>query len=223
MKVAVLGGGGRTGRLIVRILVEHGHEVRLLAHQRGTTTPGVHVVLGDARNRDTVLALVVGCDAVVSALGPTGKDRTLHRDVTPIVISAMRGLGVSRFVGISAAGVDLPGDLKSVRDRLISVLVRRLGGDAARDKIVEARLWRNSDLAWTLIRPLRLVDAAPSGVIEHDPHASPRSASIARADLAVFLVDVLENDLYQRQAPLVGSVTPRHLAPHPIPPRVSST
>lgn len=193
-------------RLVVDELVRRVHEVTALTRAAPTGSPSsVRWLLGDARDAEAVADLVSGADAVVSALGPRKGDRTLHRDVAPLVIAAMRGAGVSRFVGVSGAGIDVPGDRKSTRDRLISALVRRFGGEAVRDKAVERELWGTSDLDWTLVRPPRLVDGPASGQVEHAASRSPRRTSLSRADLAAFVVDLVERPAYVQQAPLVAS------------------
>ena len=116
----------------------------------------------------------------------------------------MQAAGIRRFVGVSGAGIDVPGDRKSARDRLISALVRRFGGEAVRDKAVERELWAASDLDWTLVRPPRLVDGPATGRLEHAAHRSPRRTSLPRADLAAFVADLVERSQYVRQAPLVA-------------------
>lgn len=119
----------------------------------------------------------------------------------------MRAAGVGRFVGISGAGMDMPGDTKSRRDRVISVLMQRLGGSMVADKAGEYAVWAAGGLElgpWCG-RP-RLSDAAPTGRVEHDAHASPRGTAIGRADLAAFLVDCVDQGLDVGQAPLVAAV-----------------
>ena len=206
MRVAVLGATGGTGRLVVDELVRRGHEV--VALTRGAPPdgrPSVRWVTGDARDSSAVEELVRGADAVVSALGPRRGDSTLHRELAPRLTAAMRAAGVQRFVGVSGAGIDVPGDRKSRRDRVISALVRRFGGEAVRDKAVEHEHWAGSDLDWTLVRPPRLVDGPASGRVEHSASRSPRRTSLTRADLASFVVDLVEQPQYVRQAPLVAA------------------
>jgi putative NADH-flavin reductase len=206
VRVAVLGATGATGRLLVEELVRRGHEVAALTRAAPADgSPGVRWVEGDARDAAALTQLVQDADAVVSALGPRKGDRTLHREVAPALVAAMTAAGVRRFVGVSGAGIDVPGDRKSVRDRVISALVRRLGGEAVRDKAVERELWAASDLDWTLVRPPRLVDGPASGRLEHAAHRSPRRTSLSRADLAVFVSDLAERPDYVRQAPLVAA------------------
>jgi len=214
MKVAVLGGTGRTGRLLVEELLRRGHDV--IALVRDPASAGlpdrVVTVPGDVRAPQALRGAVTGVDAVVSALGPRKGDRTLHREVAPVLVDALREGGVRRFVGVSGAGIDVDGDRKSLRDRIVSGAMQRLGGDAVRDKVLEHETWQASGLDWTLVRPPRLLDGPAAGsaegpragAVEHDAHRSPRATSIRRGDLAVFLVDVLEQGSYVGQAPLVA-------------------
>ena len=60
---------------------------------------------------------------MVSTLGPTGKsDTSLHQDTAAALIGAMKAAGVRRFVGISGAGIDVPGDAKAFPDKVLSLL-----------------------------------------------------------------------------------------------------
>ena len=207
MKVAVLGGTGRTGRAIVAELLRRGHDVAVLARNpRKVDAPAgsVRVVAGDSRDRAALTDVVAGADAVVSALGPERKDPTLHRDAAAVLIPVMQEAEVVRFVGISGAGIDVPGDRKTLPHRLLSFLIQRLGGAVVADKPAEYAAWAASDRDWTLVRPPRLVDGDPTGPVVHDAHRSPPGTSIRRADLAAFVVDVTEQGLYRRQAPLVA-------------------
>ncbi len=205
MRVAVLGATGATGRLVVDELVRRGHTVVALARTPDRGGPkAVSWVRGDARDPAALRDLLSGADAVVSALGPRRGDSTLHRDVAPRLVAEMRRAGVRRFVGVSGAGIDVPGDRKSRRDRVLSALAQRVGGDTVRDKALERQTWAGSGLDWTLVRPPRLVDRPATGRVEHSASSSPRRTSIPRADLAAFLADLVDRPDYVQQAPLVA-------------------
>lgn len=208
MKIAVIGATGRTGRILVSELLDRGQAVTVLARNPAKVddlTGRVEVVTGDSRNRADLDRLVAGAHAVASALGPTAKEPNLHTETATALVAAMGAAGVSRFVGISGAGIDVPGDEKSLSAKLISRAIQTVGGDVVKDKPAEYAVFAASDLDWTLVRPPRLVDGGPTGQLEHDAHHSTRSTKITRADLAVFLADVVEEDLYPRQAPFVAT------------------
>ncbi len=205
MRVAVLGATGATGRLLVEELARRGHTVVALTRSQDPDGPdAVTWVVGDARDPRALGVLVDDADAVVSALGPRRGDDTLHRDVAPLLVAAMRAAGVRRLVGVSGAGIDVPGDRKSRRDRVVSALLQRLGGQTVRDKALERETWAGSGLDWTLVRAPRLVDGPLTGRVEHSAHHSPRRTSLTRADLAVFLADLVARPDYVGQAPLVA-------------------
>jgi putative NADH-flavin reductase len=188
-------------------LLDRGHQVRVLARtpqKLGPLADRVTVVQGSSTDPAALDTLLEGADVVVSALGPTDKQPTLHRDTARALVEVMPRHGVARFVGVSGAGIDVPGDQKGVPDKVISFLIQRLGGAVAQDKIQEYGVWAASDLDWTLVRPPRLVDGDGTGRVQHDAHRTGRS-SIQRADLATFLADEVEQARYPRQAPFVSA------------------
>lgn len=208
MKIAVLGATGRTGRPLVSELLRRGHTVTVLVRdpaKLGDLAQHVEVVTGDSRTPADLDRLVAGADAVMSALGPTAKESSLHTETATALISSMKAAGIRRFVGISGAGIDTPGDQKSLSAKFISKAIQALGGAVVKDKPAEYLVYAASDLDWTLVRPPRLLDSEPTGRLQHHAQRSTKSTIITRADLAAFLVDVLEQSLYVRQAPFVAT------------------
>jgi putative NADH-flavin reductase len=208
VRIAVLGGRGRTGQLLVAELRRRGHELTVLARtpeKLGATEGAVRVVTGASTDADALASLLEGAGAVVCALGPTSRDSTVMSDTARVLMPVMEQRGIRRFVGVSGTGVDMEGDLKGRKDRVISSMIRRVGGVMATDKAEEYRILLASDLDWTLARPPRLVDGPAAGRVVHDARTPGRSSSIRRADLAVFLADAVEQDLYVRQSPFVSA------------------
>ncbi|WP_278236846.1 NAD(P)H-binding protein [Isoptericola sp. AK164] len=210
MRIALIGATGRTGRHALTSALGRDHDVTVLvrdpARLPGDLATTVRTVVGDATDPDALRDLLDGADAVVSALGPTEKQSDLHTRTARALVEIMSPSGPRRFVGVSGAGIDVPGDDKAGKDKVISWLIRTLGGAVVQDKPAEYAVWAGSDLDWTLVRPPRLVDGpASAGRLEHDAHRSTRSTTIRRADLGAFLVDVVEQDLYRRLAPFVAT------------------
>lgn len=208
MRIAVIGATGRTGRLLVEQLLARGHEVTALVRtpeKLGTLADRITVVPGSSTDVAALDELLAGgADAVVSALGPTSREADLQTSTARGLVEVMPRHGVPRFVGISGAGIDVPGDRKGRRDRIISWGIRRAGGAVAADKAHEYQVFADSDLDFTLVRPPRLQDGPVTGRFVHDAHVPGRSSSIRRADLAAFVVDVVEEGGYVRQAPFVS-------------------
>lgn len=209
MHISLLGGTGRTGTLVAAEALRRGHTVRALVRdpsRLGELAGRVEVLRGDATDPASLRALVADADVLVSALGPTKGQADLHSRVATTLAVVLSETGPCRFVGVSGAGIDVPGDLKSRRDRVVSKLIQTFGGKAVQDKSREYAVWAATDLEWTLVRPPRLVDGpASAGALEHDAHASARSTRMRRPDLARMLIDVVEQGRYVRQAPLVAT------------------
>ena len=205
MKVAVIGATGRTGQAMLAELLERRHDVTVLVRdpaKLGGIADTVQIVQGSSTDRAAMSELAAGTDAVLSALGPTRKEPDLHTRTATLLVEFLPAHG--RFIGVSGAGIDVPGDQKGPRDKVISFMIQKLGGAVVKDKPAEYEVFAASDVDWTLVRPPRLVDGEATGKIVHDAHKPGRSSSIRRADLGRFLVTVLDQGLYVRQAPFVS-------------------
>jgi putative NADH-flavin reductase len=203
MHLAILGGTGRTGVLLVRRALDAGHTLRVLARAPGKVTvqhPRLTVVAGDASNPADLGRLVEGVDAVISALGPARGQEDACSRATQAVLST----GVRRYVLTSGAGLDVPGDEKDLMGRVVSRLVRLLTPAIVRDKQRELALVQQSSCEWTLVRPPRLVDAAGTGRPRVDGKNAPGS-KLARADLADFLLTCATERRHVREAPFLAS------------------
>ena len=174
MRIAVLGGTGRTGLLLIRELLRRDHEISVLvrdATKMSDLAQQVEVHTGDSRNRADLDRLVADADAVVSTLGPTAKEGSLHTDTARALVAAMEAAGVGRFVGVSGAGIDVPGDEKSLSAKVISKIIQTVGGEVVKDKPAEYAVYAATDLDWTLVRPPRLVEGEPPDVSNTTPTA----------------------------------------------------
>ncbi|HEX8704037.1 MAG TPA: NAD(P)-binding oxidoreductase, partial [Myxococcaceae bacterium] len=140
-----------------------------------------------------------GCDAVISALGPTPERADICSTATRHVIAA----GARRYVAVSGAGIDVKGDQKDFVGKVMSFLVKTITGAYFRDKVLEYQLLEQSPLAWTLVRPPGLVDKPARGNVRSSLTRS-LGASITRADLAAYTLACVTNDELIRKAPFVA-------------------
>lgn len=196
MKVLVFGGTGRTGRLIVKRLVENGHAVTVTG-RRDPQIAGVTFHKVDLFGADAVRATAEGMEAAISALA-SGRNNPVCSAVA-MALSDMKRL---RFVTIGGSGVDAPGDAKGPMDRFGGWLMRRLVPHILLDRQAELDVLQTSRLRWTMLRPPVLNNRPVSGTykITFD---RPASKAISRADLAQAAVDALKDDALIKQAPFV--------------------
>lgn len=185
MRIAILGGTGRTGRLLVEAAAAAGHEIRVLS-RRPLQRQGVEVVLGDALNAQHLRALVRGVDAVACVLGPSpASPADVCSVATGLLIEAMKAEGVNRLVVQTGAMVG-HGQLSrfyrwmSSRPQLAQVLEER----RAQERAVQ-----HSGLNWTLVRPPRLTNRkGTGGVLVGEALPVRMLSSVARVDLAGLLL-----------------------------------
>ena len=211
MKIAVFGASGRTGVPLVEQALDRGHEVvafvrspEKLSGELSVEDPALTVVEGDAYTGEGVREAVAGVDAVASVLGQTdaGPDDLLTV-AGDHVLDAMAEAGVDRFVTLVGAGVREEGDSVGIAGRVMGTALKLLAGnvlDDARDHVDRVKA---TDLDWTVVRAPRLGDGPGTGDYRAGDVSLGLSA-IDRPDVARFVLDCLEDDLYVRETPKVG-------------------
>jgi putative NADH-flavin reductase len=202
MNLALFGVSGRTGQLIASLALDGGHSVRALARDPrrvGMTHDRLTLVAGDANDEATVRSVVSGCDAVVSAIGPTKDKKPICSTLAAHVIAA----GVKRYVATSGAGLTIPGDSKDVVGKIISFFVRTVTPSVFHDKVREYQLLSQSSVRWTLVRPPRLTDKPATGRARATSDR-PAGTKVSRADLAAFTLACVVDDSWICQAPFLA-------------------
>src|SRR5436190_14209727 len=187
--IAVVGGHGKVAQHLLPRLHAEGHTpvalVRREAYRPELEALGAEVRILDIEHDDAqaFAAAFEGCDAVVFAAGggPDGnieRKRTVDLEGSLKSIAGAQQAGISRFVQVSAIGVDepLPDSTQPVWRAYV---------EAKRD--ADAAL-RSSHLDWTILRPGRLTDDAPTGLVALGDVAP---GAVPRADVAAVITLVL--------------------------------
>jgi putative NADH-flavin reductase len=108
INVVVLGAAGRTGRLIVAEAQRSGHHVTAAVRDPAgiPAAPGVRVERADVRDAESLRAVIEGHDAVVSAVGASGRQAgNLYSDGARAIVSAMQATEVKRLLAVTSVGV----------------------------------------------------------------------------------------------------------------------
>lgn len=208
MRITIFGATGRTGQPLVRQAIDRGHEVVAFARSSADfpiEDSRLSVVEGDAYTGAGVADAIADADAVVSVLGQTsdGPDDLLTV-VGDNITEAMRDADVMRFVTIVGAGVREEDEKVSLSGKVMGALLRVLARNVLEDAAEHVERIRATDLGWTVVRAPRLTDDEGTG----DYRAGDIDLgfeSIARADVARFILDCLENEKCVRKMPKVGA------------------
>ena len=139
--IAITGGTGTLGRLLVRRLLDAGMQVRLLVRRGSDAPPAVETAVVDLADQKSLASALSDAEAVVSAMTAFGgargtTPRAVDGEGNRNLIRAAREAGVHRFVLVSIrdAGPDHPIDVHRMKH------------------LAEQELMA-SDLDWTIVRP----------------------------------------------------------------------
>lgn len=192
-RIAVVGGHGQIAQQLHPMIVAAGHTPVALVRKEDQRAElealGAEVRILDLEAADVsgYRAAFEGCSAVVFAAGGGGdgsveRKKTVDLDGSTKSVEAATVEGISRFVQISAIGADdeLPDDTGEVWRAYI---------EAKRD--ADAVL-RDSDLDWTIIRPGKLTNDTPNGLV--DLGTDVARSEIPRADVAAVVTAALTDD-----------------------------
>ncbi len=208
MKVLIIGATGATGAMAVQQALDAGHEVVALARapeKLAVTHARLTVVQGDATRAGDLARALPGVAAVVAILSPRRKDDAVRSQAARALVEEMKRAGVARLVWVSASGV---GDSLAQAARssfvfgrvIVPLFMKAQFADAA----VAEEAVRESDLDWTVVRPVQLVNAPARNDVGASLDGEKLTRlQIPRADVAAFLVAQVTSDAYARRMPVI--------------------
>jgi uncharacterized protein YbjT (DUF2867 family) len=204
MNVLVVGATGKTGKLVVELLLEEDHYVAAMVRDKGKLTEmekmGTKPVLTDLEF-DVGFA-VEGMDAVIFAAGSgpgTSPDKTKAVDQEGAIklIEACEKNAVERFIMLSAKGVDKP---EEGPDKLKTYLHAKKNAD---DRLIK------SNINYTIIRASLLNDKEEKGTVTAGKNLGNSLGEISRIDIARIIVNALENpNTYRKVIEVTGGLQP---------------
>jgi uncharacterized protein YbjT (DUF2867 family) len=186
MEVLVIGGHGRVGLRLLRLLTRDGDRGRGVirnAEQTGDlAAAGAEAVVCDLERGDDLRPHLGAADAIVFAAGAgpgsgPARKRTVDYGAAVRSMDAARDLGVSRFVLVSSIGTH---DLAGAAAMRPYLQAKRDADDAL----------KRSGLDWTIVKPGHLTDAPGSGRVQVSRTFGGR-ADVPRDDVALVLLECL--------------------------------
>jgi uncharacterized protein YbjT (DUF2867 family) len=194
MRIVIAGGHGKIALLLGRLLAERGDTAVGLIRDPGQsadlTAAGLEPAVLDLEGADaeSVAKVLVGADGVVFAAGAgpnsgAARKDTVDRAGSVLLADACEQAGVSRFVQISAMGVDTLRGVEARADDEIFTAYLRAKLQAEDDL-------RRRPLAWTVLRPGGLTDDPAADRVLLAP--SVDRGYVPRADVAAVTLALLD-------------------------------
>jgi uncharacterized protein YbjT (DUF2867 family) len=189
MRVTVIGGAGRTGKLVVEKLLANKHAVvatiRNPRHMAEMVKLGAETVVIDLDKSpfDDIAEAMKSSDAVVFAAGSAaGEASSLDRTGTLRTVRAAEKAGVKRYLSISAIGASTGLSTRSMDAEM---------KDYYKQKRAAGKHITGSSLSWTILEPGELTAGDGTGKVLLSQEAID-AESVPREDVAAVTVALLE-------------------------------
>ncbi len=212
IKIAVIGGTGKSGRYLVRELVKQGFWLKLLLRASSTRDstlnhPLIEIIEGNANDYQAIRSLVEGCQAIISTLGlgiPVSEN-TIFSQSTTHIIRAMNECNIRRYVVITGLNVDTIFDKKSPKSKFATNWMYENYPISTKNKQTEYEILATSNLDWTLVR-LPIIEQTDARNAIKTSLEDCEGDKISATDLAHFLIEQLTDETFIRQAPFLWSL-----------------
>lgn len=204
--IAVIGAGGKTGRIFVDSALAAGYTVRAGYHHltAGRSHPNLVAIRCDATSRDDMRTLLNGADVVVSLIGHTRHSHAADVQTKSIetMIAIMKQLGIQRIISLTGTGVRFPNDKPSLLDRILNVSIALIDPRRIQDGKKHIRVLAGSNLSWTVLRVLKLTNAKSHGRVKLSL-TGPAELLTPRQRVADAVLQIIDDTSYIHEAPIV--------------------
>ena len=207
-KVAVLGGGGRTGNYLVNQLLKKGFSVKLMLRNPEKfeiKNSKIEIIKGDALDFESIKVLLEDCDAVVSTIGQRKDEPLVASAVTKNVLKAMKEYNINRYVLLAGLNIDTPFDEKSSKTIMATDWMKANFPIIQEDRQKAYTLLEESDVNWTQVRVPFIEFSNDSSEIAVDVEDC-LGDKISAFDIAVFMTKEMVESNYSRQSPFISAV-----------------
>lgn len=208
-KIALFGASGKTGQQFLDQALAKGYAIKAMVRNPDSISQKsslLELVKGDVLDFDTVNKSIQDCDLVVSLFGHVkGSPEWLQTDGTENIIKAMKQNGLTKIISLSGGGLPFPEkDQPKFPDKMIRFIMKLAVPKVLNDAIRHAVVLKNNGLDWVIVRGPRLTDGEKKGKYRIGWVGGNASTSISRADLADFIVVLVESTDYNLQMPFVS-------------------
>jgi nucleoside-diphosphate-sugar epimerase len=218
-RMLLIGGSGRTGKLVISELLQRGHKVtalvRKLEAMSTETAAGLMAITGTPMNQDDVRKAFVHSQpevVIVTLSAPRAGDSPfaaviapprLMADATANVVAVMKEFNSAKMVIMQAFGV---GESWPNMHCVLRLLMKKSNMIYQYDDHnLVAKETKASGEKYVFVRPSRLVEGDAQEIREWADHGKgvPMMAAITRGSVARFLVQAAESKTWDQTAPVI--------------------
>lgn len=214
-RILLFGATGRTGGLITNYALEKGYAVTALVRDKNKFKihhPNLTVVEGAPTNAKDVEKAMVNCDIVISTLSALSEKESMSfKKITPPHVletsiynasTSMQELGLSRIITLSSIGV---GETFPLAPWYMRFFIKISNFKIVfEDHKKQESLLKNSNLNWTIARPVSLNNDTEEKKLVVSFNERPSPFKISRKQLAKFMVDCIDNSSFFKKAPILS-------------------
>jgi putative NADH-flavin reductase len=219
MRVLMIGGSGRTGKLVIKELLHRGHQVTALVRNPEAmatevsaglkTATGTPMERQDVRHAfeiskpDVVIVTLSAPRASDSPFAAVVAPPRLMADSTANVVATMKEFNTPKIVVMQAFGV---GESWRNLHCVMRLLMKQSNMIYQyNDHNLVAKETKASGENFVFVRPSRLEEGEAKEIREYadDGKGVPMLAAISRGSVARFLVDAAESDAWDGTAPVI--------------------
>lgn len=207
--LALFGGTGKTGSIVLKKALERGYRVKALMRNPAKNELRhelLQVIKGDVLHQPSVEETVRDSDVVLSLFGQVkGSPKDLQTRGTEQIVAAMKKHDVPRIISLSGGGMSFPEkDQPKLPDKIIKGIMKLAVPHILKDAEQHHQVLANSGLKWVIARGPRLTLEPEKGQYRVGWVGVNASTKIGRADLADFLLRLVEDQQYDGQMPFVS-------------------
>lgn len=207
-KVAVLGGGGRTGKFLVNQLLKQGFSIKLLLRNPESFTiqsSQIEIIQGDALDLNSIKLLLKDCQAILSTIGQRKDEPLVASLATSNILKVMKDYGIERYVLLAGLNIDTPFDKKSPKTSMATDWMKTNFPLIQEDRQKAYTFLVESNVNWTQVRVpfIEFTDESTEIAISLEDCLGDK---ISANDIANFMITEMLESKYSRKSPFISAL-----------------
>ena len=207
-KVAVLGGGGRTGNYLVNQLLKEGFSVKLLLRNPenfSIQNNQIEMIKGDAVDLESIKSLLKDCQAVLSTIGQRKDEPLVASAATKNILQVMNDYGIQRYVLLAGLNIETPFDKKSTKTQMATDWMKTNFPIIQEDRQKAYDFLVESKIDWTQVRVpfIEFTDVSSEISISLEDCLGDK---ISAFDIATFMIQEMEASKFSRKSPFISAI-----------------